>query len=122
MLFRSYGTEEKRVLAMAQNKMDILTDISPESLDILKKQNPNVHAWYDGFPYANLDDPCERGMHFNTSKAPYDKAETRWALALAINLQQASIATFSGMLRASPLGMPPTTVLMKTYHKPMVPG
>lgn len=121
VLFRSYGTEEKRVLAMAQNNMDILTDVSPESLDILKKQNPNVHAWFEGFPYANLDDPCERGMHFNTSKAPYDKPETRWALALAINLQQASIATFSGMLRASPLGMPPTTVLMKTYHKPMVP-
>jgi peptide/nickel transport system substrate-binding protein len=121
VLFRSYGTEEKRVLAMAQNDMDILVDVSPESLDILRQQNPKVHAWFKGFPYANLDDPCERGMHFNTSKAPYDKPETRWALALAINLEQASIATFSGMLRASPLGMPPTTVLMKTYDKPMTP-
>ena len=121
VLFRSYGTEEKRVLAMAQNDMDILVDVSPESLDILRQQNPKVHAWFKGFPYANLDDPCERGMHFNTSKAPYDKAETRWALALAINLEQASIATFSGMLRASPLGMPPTTVLMNTYDKPMTP-
>ncbi|MET4636407.1 ABC transporter substrate-binding protein [Kaistia defluvii] len=121
VLFRSYGTEEKRVLAMAQNQMDILTDISPESLDILQKQNPKVKAWFKGFPYANLDDPCERGIHFNTSKPPYDKAETRWALALAMNLQQASIATFSGMLRASPLALPPTKVLMDTYHKPMVP-
>jgi peptide/nickel transport system substrate-binding protein len=53
-------------------------------------------------------------MHFNTSKAPYDDAKTRWALALAINAEQASIATFSGMLRASPLAIPPTTVLMDT--------
>jgi peptide/nickel transport system substrate-binding protein len=120
VLFRSYGTGEKRVLAMAQNQMDILTDISPESLAILRKQNPNVHAWFDGFPFANLDDPCERGIHFNTSKPPYDKTETRWALALAINLQEASIPIFSGMLRASPLGLPPTKVLMDTYHKPMV--
>jgi peptide/nickel transport system substrate-binding protein len=121
VLFRSYGTEEKRVLAMAQDDMDILTDISPESLDILRNQNPNVKAWFDGFPYANLDDPCERGIHFNTSKPPYDKWETRWALALAINLEQASIATFSGMLRASVLGMPPTKLITDTYHKPMVP-
>ncbi len=120
VLFRSYGPEEKRVLAMAHNQMDILTDISPESLSILRKQNRNVHAWFEGFPYANLDDPCERGIHFNTSKPPYDKAETRWALALAINLQQASISIFSGMMRASPLGMPPTKVLMDTYHQPMV--
>ena len=108
VLFRSYGTEERRVLAMAADDMDILTDISPESLDILRKQNDKVRAWFTEFPYANLDDPCERGIHFNTSIAPYDDAKTRWALALAIDLQRASIATFSGMLRASPLGMPPT--------------
>ena len=67
VLFRSYGTEERRVLAMAADDMDILTDISPESLDILRKQNPKVRAWFTDFPYANLDDPCERGIHFNTS-------------------------------------------------------
>lgn len=120
VLFRSYGTEEKRVLAMAQNDMDILVDVSPESLDILRQQNPKVHAWFNGFPYANLDDPCERGMHFNTSEAPYDKPETRWALALATDLEQVSMAVYSGMTRASPLAVPPTMVLMKTYHKPML--
>lgn len=119
VLFRSYGTEEKRVLAMAQNDMDILVDISPESLDILRQQNTKIYAWFKSFPYANLDDPCERGMHFNTSNPPYDKPETRWALALAIDLEQASMATYSGMTRASPLAVPPTAVLMKTYHKPM---
>jgi peptide/nickel transport system substrate-binding protein len=69
VLFRSYGTEERRVLAMAADDMDILTDISPESLDILMRQNENVRAWFTDFPYANLDDPCERGMHFNTAVA-----------------------------------------------------
>lgn len=119
VLFRSYGTEERRVLAMANDDIDILTDISPESLDILRQQNDNVRAWFDDFPYANLDDPCERGIHFNTAVAPYDDPLTRWGLALAIDIQRASIATFSGMLRVSPLAVPPTTVLQNTYHEPM---
>lgn len=119
VLFRSYGTEERRVLAMANNDIDILTDISPESLDILRRQNENVRAWFDGFPYANLDDPCERGMHFNTAVPPYDDWRTRWALALAIDIERASIATFSGMLRASALAVPPTEVLQNTFHEPM---
>jgi len=54
VLFRSYGTEEKRVLAMAENDMDILVDVSPESLDILRQQNPKVHAWFKGFPTQTL--------------------------------------------------------------------
>ncbi|HEY6716272.1 MAG TPA: ABC transporter substrate-binding protein, partial [Reyranella sp.] len=33
VLFRSYGPEEKRIIAMAQNEIDILTDITPEALD-----------------------------------------------------------------------------------------
>ncbi|EAR51838.1 oligopeptide ABC transporter, periplasmic oligopeptide-binding protein [Oceanicola granulosus HTCC2516] len=119
VLFRTYGTEERRVLAMANNEMDILTDISPQSLDILLNQNENVRAWFPDFPYANLDDPCERGMHFNTAVAPYDMWQTRWALALAIDIERASIATFDGMMRASPLGVPPTEVLQNTYHEPM---
>jgi peptide/nickel transport system substrate-binding protein len=119
VLFRSYGTEEKRVLAMAQNQMDILTDISPESLQILQQQNKDVHAWFDHFPYADFNDPCERGIHFNTSKQPYNKWQVRWALALATDLQQANIATFSGMLRASPLAAPPIDIIMKAYDKPM---
>ena len=119
VLFRSYGTEEKRVLAMANNDIDILTDISPESLDILRRQNENVRAWFEDFPFANLDDPCQRGMHFNHMVEPYGMWQTRWALALATDLQQASIATFSGMMRASALAVPPTEVLMNTYHEPM---
>lgn len=44
VLFRSYGTEERRVLAMANDDIEILTDISPQSLDVLRDQNENVRA------------------------------------------------------------------------------
>jgi peptide/nickel transport system substrate-binding protein len=121
VLFRSFGPEEKRIIAMAQNDIDVLTDISPESLDILRNQNDKVKSWFDNFPYANLDDPCERGISFNSSTPPYDKWQVRWALALATKIDDVSIGTFSGMLRASPLHVPPISILMKTYHEPMTP-
>ena len=121
VLFRSFGPEERRVVAMAQNDIDVLTDVTPESLEVLRNQNPKVRAWFDNFPFANLDDPCERGISFNTVVPPYDKWQTRWALALATRLDDASISTFSGMLRASPLHAPPTSILLKTYQQPMVP-
>ena len=121
VLYRFWGPEEKRILAAIQNDLDILMDITPESWDILKDKNKNAQAWLKDFPYAAFDDPCVRGVVLNTSKPPYDKKEVRWALALATDIQGVSMATFNGMLRVSPLPIPPTTVLQKTYMFPMEP-
>lgn len=120
ILFKTYGAEEKRIMAAIQNEIDILQDITPESWDILKSKNEYTHAWYPNFPYADMNDPCERGIGFNCSEAPYDNVNVRWALALATDIKSVSMATFGGMLRVSPLQVPPTDVLMSTYHKPMV--
>ena len=119
VFFRYYGPEERRILAMAQDDLDVLMDISPDGWDALQRRNDNVTAWFDTFPYANMDDPCQRGMHFNTTRAPYDNADVRWALALATGIEDVSLNTFNGMLRVSPLQAPPIQVLMETYHVPM---
>jgi len=76
-------------------------------------------VWMAQFPWANMNDPCQRGIAFNTSTAPYDKKEVRWALALAANVEAVSMSTFSGMLRFSPIMIPPIQVIMDTYQKPM---
>ncbi|NOU92512.1 ABC transporter substrate-binding protein [Paenibacillus sp. LMG 31456] len=120
ILFKSYGPEEKRIIAAIQHDMDVLQDITPESWDILRKKNEFVRAWYKNFPYATMDDPCQRGMSFNTSKAPYNNPDVRWALALATDIKNVSMATFGGMLRVSPIQVPPIAVLQTNYHKPMV--
>jgi peptide/nickel transport system substrate-binding protein len=67
-----------------------------------------------------MDDPCERGIEFNASVAPYDNPEVRWALALATDIKNVSMATFGGMLRMSPIQLPPISVLQENYHKPML--
>jgi peptide/nickel transport system substrate-binding protein len=119
ILFRFYGPEERRIIAGVQHNLDIFTDITPESWDILRSQNEYARAWFPNFPYANLDDPCERGIAFVNANPPYDNANVRWALALATDIQNVSLATFAGMLRVSPLPVPPIGVLQETYHKPM---
>ncbi len=120
VLFKSYGAEEKRIMAAISNEIDILQDITPESWNILKEKNPESMAWYSGFPYADTNDPCERGIGFNCSDPIYGNVNVRWALALATDIKSVSLATFGGMLRVSPLQLPPTDVLMDNYHKPMV--
>jgi|GEM_PF-6133830 len=99
ILFKYFGPEEKRIIAMIQHEMDILQDITPESWDVLRQKNKYAKTWYPQFPYATMDDPCERGMSFNTAKAPYDNPDVRWALALMTDIKNVSMATFVGMSR-----------------------
>ena len=121
VLFQFFGNEERRVMAAINNELDILQDISPESMEILLQRSNHIRAWHAGFPFANFDDPCQRGMLFNTAVPPYDNPDVRWALALATDIVSVSMATFGGMLRVSPIQVPPIAVLQNTYHKPMVP-
>lgn len=119
VLFRSFGPESNRIMAMLNNEIDILQDITPESMGILLDQSKTVRAWYPGFPYAQMDDPCARGLSFNNLRPPFDNVDIRWALALAMDIQSVSMATFGGMLRVTPIPAPPTTVLQENYHFPM---
>lgn len=119
ILFKYFGPEEKRIMAAIQHEMDILQDITPESWDVLRQKNEFARAWYENFPYADMNDPCERGMSFNVAKAPFDDVDVRWALTLMTDIKNVSMATFGGMLRVSPLIVPPISVLQEAYHKPM---
>ena len=120
VLFRSFGSEERRVMAAIQNEVDILCDVTPESWTVLSQQNPESMAWYENFPYATMDDPAGRGITFNSAQAPFDDVDVRWALLLAIDLKSASLSTYSGQLRATPLILAPTEALSEVYHNPMV--
>ena len=120
LLWNFVGTEEKRILAMINNDVDILQDITPESMQVLTERSKAVRAWHAGFPYADFDDPCERGISFNNSEPPYDQWQVRWALALATDIKNVALGTFAGMLRVSPLGVPPVAAVQNVYHKPLV--
>jgi peptide/nickel transport system substrate-binding protein len=106
-------------MGMLNNEIDILQDITPESMLILSERSEYVRAWWPSFPYAQFDDPCARGILFNTAVEPFDNVDVRWALALSIDIETLAMASFGGMLRVNPLNTPPVGVLQRYYHFPM---
>jgi peptide/nickel transport system substrate-binding protein len=119
VLYRSYGSEEERVAAIKRNDLDIAMPLSQTAFEEAAAQNRYVKGWSDKFPWGNMDDPCDQGIHFNDSRYPFNNPTVRWALALAIDIDAASLATLSGALRVAALGAPPTTVLTRAYYEPM---
>jgi peptide/nickel transport system substrate-binding protein len=89
------GPEEARAALMADNGLDSIMDISTGTFLALKEQNPNVHAWHEGPPYATLD-PCARSFEFNTTAAPWDTKEMRQAVNHAINRDQIVEVAYEG--------------------------
>lgn len=119
VLFTAYGTEERKTMAMLNNEVDILCDISPEAWEVLMAGNPYVACWLPEYPYGCFDDPCERGMMINCDVEPFNQIGVRWAMALSLDIVQVSMDTFSGQMRVSPLCMPPTTFMNEAFHQEM---
>lgn len=119
ILQRAYGTEDKRVMAAIQHELDIMAGVAPESWDMLNERDEYAQAWFEGFPYANFDNTCERGILFNNARAPYDNKDVRWALALSVDIIGTSMNGYNGMQNVSPIQVPPTSILTPIYHIPM---
>lgn len=119
VLFTAYGTEENKTMAMLNNEVDILCDISPEAWEVLQASNENVACWLDEYPYGCFDDPCARGIVFNNNIEPFDQAEVRWAMALSLDIAQVSMDTFSGQMRSACLSIPSSTYMTDAFYSEM---
>jgi peptide/nickel transport system substrate-binding protein len=118
VLVQFYGTEQQRIVAMSQHKLDVLMPISPNGWSYLQKHDSSASAWYPYFPYGDEDDPANRSIYFNDTKAPYNQWQVRWALALAINVPQTTLA-YNGMLRAAILPFSSTAIAEKQIYGPL---
>jgi ABC-type transport system substrate-binding protein len=102
-----------------RNELDIAMPLSQTAFEEAAAQSRYVKGWSDKFPWEDLDDPCDNGIHFYDSKYPFNDPLLRSTLALAIDIDAASVATLSGALRVTPLGAPPTAELTRAYYEPM---
>lgn len=121
--FRNLGDDTTRQMSIINNEVDILCEVTPEMLEVMTAQNPNIACWYKDFPYATSDDPCSKGLLFSMGKgAPYDNKDFRWGIALAMNFDEISQNIFDGIGRSSPFPMlTNTSAAQELYVKPILP-
>ena len=119
--FRTFADSTTKQMAMINNEVDLLCEVTLEEFQTMKESNDKINCWYNDFPYANPDDPGAKGIVFSMGKgAPYDNADFRWGIALALNIDEISMNTFSGAGRAAPIPlMNNTQFLQETYTIPM---
>ena len=72
---------------LANNESDTGGGNNPSTNAALMAQNPNLISYTDEPPLGWID-PCPRMLTINSTVAPWDKKEMRWALSYAINRQQ----------------------------------
>ena len=94
------GPEETRAAMMADGKLDSLMDVTLGAFQALKAKNPKVIAWYPSLPYAWLD-PCSRTFEFNTTLAPWDDPDMRWAINMLIDREKIVKIAYEGTTIAS---------------------
>lgn len=123
ILFKALGDDTTRQMAMISNQVDILCEVTPEALGVMTAANDKIACWYDKFPYATSDDPCSKGIAFSIGRgAPYDSADFRWGIALAMNFDEVSMNIFDGAGRASAFPiLTATSAMQELYYKPLQP-
>jgi peptide/nickel transport system substrate-binding protein len=119
VLYKDFGAEETRTLAFVQNKYDIDTFMSPDSIAAAKGRNPLIETFSKTFPYHDMNDACSYGIYINQQKAPYDKAEVRWALALSTDLKTVGLSALSGQFKAAAMPLSDTPITNPVFYKPL---
>jgi peptide/nickel transport system substrate-binding protein len=119
VLFIYYGTDDRKVAAQARHELDMIFDLTPEAFEVLRERNEYSVVWYEDFPWAWMDDVNSRGMFINNAKYPFDIKDVRWALTLAINIEEVVISGYAGIERVSPLHSCPTQYFTEIYYDPL---
>ena len=119
VFYKNFGDEQTRTLAFIKNQYDVDTFMSPDSIEAAKKQNPNIATFSKTLPFHDMGDACSYGIILNQQKAPLDKPEVRWALALALDLQNVGVNAMSGQFRASALPMADTQITQPAFFTPL---
>ncbi|WDR06015.1 ABC transporter substrate-binding protein [Devosia rhodophyticola] len=118
VLYKDFGPEETRTLAFVQNQYDVDTFMSPDSIQAAKGRNPAVQTFSATMPFHDMNDACSWGVYINQEKAPFDKSEVRWALALGLDLKQVGITALSGQFKAAALPLSDTPITDPLFYKP----
>lgn len=119
--FRTFADSTTKQMAMINNEIDLLCEVTLEEFETMKASNDKINCWYNEFPYANPDDPGSKSLVFSHGKgAPFNNPDFRWGICLALDIDQIVMNTFNGAGRVAPIPvMNNTQYLQETYTIPM---
>jgi peptide/nickel transport system substrate-binding protein len=100
LIWTTFGTEETKVAAMANDELDSLMDISLGAFFALQARNPNAIAYYGDLPYS-WPDPCARNIELNLTVEPWNNPDMRRALNAAIDRDEVVTIAYEGATTAS---------------------
>jgi peptide/nickel transport system substrate-binding protein len=89
VVYTDPGPEDSVVSQLASNKLDYAGESVPSVAGYITahKQNPKLTNWNGNLGWT---DPCPFSLTINTSQAPWNDAQMRWALNYAIDKTQLS--------------------------------
>ncbi len=118
IVIQAFANEGAKILAQLTHQLDAV-DLSAEGLKAALAQGKSNRAYQLTFPWVVNNDPAITGLTFNTAKAPYDNAEVRWALLLAIDIAEYEGQAVDGTATLSPVHVPSLGSYPKDYIEPM---
>jgi peptide/nickel transport system substrate-binding protein len=118
IVFQYFADEGAQILAQSTHQLDV-TELSADGLKALLAQSKTSRAYQPTFPFVVNNDPAITGINFNTARAPYDKVDVRWALALAIDIVEYMSIAVDSTGTVSPIHIPHLGPYPELYHRPM---
>ena len=117
-VFQNFDNEGAKIVAQLTHQLDVV-DLSPSGMNAALVQGDTNRAYQDGYPYVVNNDPALTGITFNTAQFPFDNADVRWALLLAIDIQQYMAQAVDGQGTLSPVHLPSLGAYPETYIEPL---
>ena len=118
IIYRDGGPTDRRLIEMRNGNLDMIHDLTPEGMFSIVEQDEFARGWFDGFPYAHPD-PTLPAVIMNHQNPKFQDRRVRWALALMLDAQQLSLASYRGAATLSAIATPPTGTHPDDYHIPM---
>ena len=118
IVFQYFANEGAKILAQLTHEADVV-NLSSEGLKAVLSQSDSSRAYQLGYPWVVNNDPAITGLNFNTTKAPYDNREVRWALLLAIDIAEYMGIAVDGAGTLSPVHIPSLGSYPENFIAPM---
>lgn len=105
IVFQAFANEGAKIVAQLTHQLDAV-DLSAEGLSAALAQGDTIRAYQPTFPWVVNNDPAITGITFNTAIEPFNEADVRWALLLAIDIGEYVGQAVDGTGTLSPVHIP----------------